>query len=65
MQHSILVRWLCRIYAALLYAYPREFRLRYGGEMAQVFRDRCRSLGRSGWAPSGQHRAFASGFDTC
>ena len=46
MQHSILVRWLCRIYAVLLYAYPREFRLRFGGEMAQVFRDRCRSIAR-------------------
>jgi signal peptidase I len=25
----------------LLYAYPRQFRLQYGGEMQQVFRDRC------------------------
>ena len=35
---------LCGIYAAMLYAYPREFRLRYGTEMRQVFRDRCREL---------------------
>jgi hypothetical protein len=46
MQHSILVRWLCRIYAVLLYAYPREFRLRFGREMAQVFRDRCHWVAR-------------------
>ena len=47
MHHSVLVRWLCRIYGVLLYTYPREFRLRYGGEMAQVFRDRSRSLART------------------
>jgi signal peptidase I len=34
---------LCRIYAALLYAYPREFRARFGREMRQDFRDRCRA----------------------
>jgi signal peptidase I len=28
----------------MLYAYPREFRLRYGVEMRQFFRDRCREL---------------------
>ena len=38
---------LCRIYLAMLYAYPREFRLRYGTEMRQVFRDRCRDLARA------------------
>jgi signal peptidase I len=37
---------LCRTYAAMLYAYPREFRLRYGIEMQQFFRDRCRELVR-------------------
>jgi signal peptidase I len=40
-------RWigpLCRIYAILLYAYPRTFRAQFGGEMRQVFRDRCRAL---------------------
>jgi signal peptidase I len=41
MPTSSLVRWFCQIYAALLYAYPRQFRLQYGGEMQQVFRDRC------------------------
>src|SRR5216684_2068149 len=47
MPHSILARWLCRIYAVLLHAYPREFRLRFGREMAQVFRDRCRSVAQT------------------
>ena len=37
---------LCRIYSAMLYAYPREFRLRYGVEMQQFFHDRCRQLAR-------------------
>jgi signal peptidase I len=41
MPASSLVRWFCHIYAVLLYAYPRQFRLQYGGEMQQVFRDRC------------------------
>jgi signal peptidase I len=36
-----------RIYAALLYAYPREFRLQYGGAMQQLFRDRYRDIERS------------------
>ena len=34
----------CRIYAILLYAYPRDFRLQYGADMQQVFRDRCRDM---------------------
>jgi signal peptidase I len=38
---------LCRIYRALLYGYPREFRLQYGGAMQQLFRDRCRDLART------------------
>jgi signal peptidase I len=38
------IRWLCRAYAALLYAYPREFRLEYGTAMQQIFRDRCRDV---------------------
>jgi signal peptidase I len=37
---------LCRIYAILLYAYPREFRQQFGGEMQQVFRDRYRDATR-------------------
>lgn len=38
---------LCRIYSAMLYAYPREFRLQYGVEMRQLFQDRCRELVRA------------------
>lgn len=37
----------------MLYAYPRDFRLQFGGEMQQLFRDRCRQLtrtsGRRNW----------------
>jgi len=47
MAPSMLVRFLCRIYSVLLYAYPREFRLEYGGEMAQLFRDHCSHLARA------------------
>jgi EF hand len=41
---SVLSRWFCRLYRVLLCAYPSDFRRRYGAEMAQVFRDRCRSV---------------------
>jgi len=41
-----MLRLLCRIYSVMLYAYPREFRLQYGVEMEQFFRDRCRELAR-------------------
>ncbi len=50
MQHlsqQRLIRGACRIYGALLIAYPPEFRRRYGGEMTQVFRDRCHALKRT------------------
>ena len=47
MPQSALVRWFCRVYLVMLYAYPREFRLQFGGEMRQVFRDRCRYLART------------------
>jgi hypothetical protein len=42
-------RWinrLCRAYAAVLYAYPSGFRIRFGREMHQVFRERCRAAAR-------------------
>src|SRR5208337_94733 len=42
-----LERWFCRIYLFMLYTYPRPFRLRFGGEMQQVFRDRCRHVPRA------------------
>src|SRR5207245_8888508 len=35
--------WLSRLYRLLLYAYPPDFRRRYGREMTQVFREQCRS----------------------
>lgn len=35
------MKWVVKIYAILLYAYPREFRSRFGAEMQQIFRDRC------------------------
>lgn len=35
-----------RFYRRLLGIYPRDFRDEYGGEMARLFRDRCR---REGW----------------
>jgi signal peptidase I len=47
MPQSPAMRWLCRVYGAMMYAYPREFRLEYGAEMRQVFRDRCRDAERS------------------
>jgi len=50
MKDPKLVRGLGRLYAALLYAYPREFRLQYGTEMQQLFRDRCREIARDGRA---------------
>ena len=46
---SIPIRILCRVYTAMLYAYPREFRLQYGGAMQQVFRDRCREQRSKTW----------------
>ena len=37
-----------RLYKLLLIIYPAEFRRRYGREMAQVFRDRCRQQMQQG-----------------
>jgi len=45
---NALIGWLTRAYAVSLYAYPREFRLAYGGEMERLFRDQCRDAARSG-----------------
>jgi signal peptidase I len=41
------VRTVSRIYAALLYFYPRRFRLEYGSEMERLFRDQCRDVARA------------------
>jgi hypothetical protein len=43
--------WLCRLYRAMLRAYPVEFRTNYGAEMARVFRDSLKDAVRSGEAP--------------
>jgi hypothetical protein len=37
---------LCGVYAFMLYAYPSGFRIRFGHEMQQVFRERCRAAAR-------------------
>ena len=47
MPQSALMRWFCRVYLVMLYAYPRDFRAQFGGEMQQLFRDRCRQLTRT------------------
>jgi signal peptidase I len=47
MPQAALVRWFCRVYLVMLYAYPREFRLQFGGEMQQLFRDRCRQAAQT------------------
>jgi signal peptidase I len=39
--------FVCRVYAASLYAYPRAFRAQFGREMQQVFRDRCRAAAQT------------------
>jgi len=42
-----MVERFSRIYRALLYTYPRQFRLEFGGEMEQLFRDRCKDVART------------------
>ncbi len=49
MEDSNLIRGLCGVYAAMLYAYPRDFRRQYGASMRQVFRDRCREQRAKSW----------------
>ncbi len=39
---------LTRLYAVMLYAYPKQFRLEYGCEMKRLFQDCCRDAGRAG-----------------
>ncbi len=46
MRSSFLERCFCQLYGLMLYTYPRQFRLQYGGEMQQLFRDRCRDAVR-------------------
>src|SRR5438874_724844 len=44
---SLWVRQFCRLHALLLLAYPRDFRLEYGRDMQQLFRDQCRDAARN------------------
>ncbi len=44
MPGSYFPRLLRRVYRLLLFAYPPDFRRRYGREMEQVVSDRCRAL---------------------
>jgi signal peptidase I len=41
-----MIAGFCRLYSMMLYAYPAEFRREFGGPMMQLFRDRCRDVGR-------------------
>jgi signal peptidase I len=52
------VKILYKAYAALLYAYPRDFRERFGAEMHQTFRDRWLAAKRGG--PGSMARFFAA-----
>jgi len=51
MKDSVSTRVMCGIYGLMMYAYPREFRLRYGIEMEQFFRDKCREDQGKSWIP--------------
>ena len=51
MNDSISTRVMCGIYGVMMYAYPRDFRLRYGAEMEQFFRDKCREEQGKSWVP--------------
>ena len=42
------VHFLLRLYRQLLFAYPSNFRHRFGPEMIQVLRDRCREESEQG-----------------
>ncbi len=52
------MRILYKAYAALLYAYPHDFRARFGTEMQQTFRDRWLAAARGG--PGSVARFFAA-----
>ena len=53
------VRWLCRLYGVMLFAYPVGLRQRYSREMAVVFRDQVRDVMKlgGGWALESEKRA--------
>jgi signal peptidase I len=45
--NSLLMAGFYRLYSAMLYAYPAEFRRDFGAPMKQLFRDRCRDIARA------------------
>ena len=56
-------RWIVvaeRAYALLLHLYPAAFRRRWGVEMRQGFRDRCREIGDGHRLPLAQALALFS-----
>jgi signal peptidase I len=57
------MRWLSRIYRVLLYTYPREFRLEFGGEMERLFRDQCSDVARARDPLRAMHFVVQSGKD--
>jgi signal peptidase I len=60
---SAFINCFSRIYRALLYTYPRKFRLEYGVEMERTFRDRCRDAARANDPMKMAHFVVASGKD--
>jgi signal peptidase I len=60
---SAFINCFSRIYRALLYTYPRKFRLEYGVEMERTFRDRCRDAARANHPMKMAHFVVASGKD--
>ena len=55
------MRWLSRIYRVLLYTYPREFRLEFGGEMERLFRDQCGDVASANDPLKAMHFVVQSG----
>jgi len=50
---------IARIYRAILFAYPRQFRLEYGAEIERLFRDRYRDAARAHMLPQFLMRSVA------
>lgn len=63
MTESLVFRCFCRTYLIMLYAYPRPFRARFGDEMQQLFRDRCRQATRTPGLANWVRFAFHSAAD--
>ncbi len=60
------LRRICRLYGVLLLAYPRDFRLRFGSEMAATFsnqiRDEWNQSGFAGVCRGGAWRSLGTVF---